>query len=134
MIKIIRIKSYSSIWSVEGVLYAVGDVKLPFPFTFSQVGWFVGSLVTVFFLSDVPPVSLIENSLIKYVGIPVLIAWFMSQKSFDGKSPIVYLVSLISYFFRPKLTYGGKKIYKKRKYKLNDEITAVRSDVSELAD
>jgi len=46
-----KIRSYSSIWSVEGILYAVGNVNLPFPMTFSQVGWFVGSFTLLLLLS-----------------------------------------------------------------------------------
>ena len=36
-----KIRSYSSIWSVEKVIYAINDMRLPFPITFSQMAWFV---------------------------------------------------------------------------------------------
>lgn len=36
-----KIRSYTSIWSVEKVLYAINDVNLPFPVTFTQMTWFM---------------------------------------------------------------------------------------------
>ena len=42
-----KIKSYTSIWSVEKVIYAINDFQLPFPLTFSQMAWFVVSLFVV---------------------------------------------------------------------------------------
>ena len=39
-----KIRSYTSIWSVEKVLYSINDFKLPFPITFTQMAWFVMSV------------------------------------------------------------------------------------------
>jgi len=41
----------------------------------------------VMLLGNLPPLSLINGALLKYVGIPVGLTWFMSQKTFDGKKP-----------------------------------------------
>jgi len=40
-----KIRSYTSIWSVEKVLYSINDFKLPFPITFTQMAWFVVSVL-----------------------------------------------------------------------------------------
>lgn len=32
-----KIKSYTGIWNVEKVLYAINDFNLPFPVTFTQI-------------------------------------------------------------------------------------------------
>ncbi|MCB7450001.1 TcpE family conjugal transfer membrane protein, partial [Enterococcus gallinarum] len=40
-----KIKSYTSIWAVEKVIYAINDFQLPFPVTFNQMAWFVLSLL-----------------------------------------------------------------------------------------
>ena len=32
-----KIKSYTGIWNVEKVLYAINDFNLPFPVTFSEI-------------------------------------------------------------------------------------------------
>ncbi|BDP59341.1 hypothetical protein EfmJHP38_02790 [Enterococcus faecium] len=38
------IHGYTSIWSVEKVLYSINDFRLPFPITFTQMTWFVVSI------------------------------------------------------------------------------------------
>ena len=37
-----KMKSYTGIWNVEKVLYAINDFNLPFPVTFTQITWKVG--------------------------------------------------------------------------------------------
>lgn len=122
------IKSYSKVWNVEGTMYAIGDVNLPFPVTYSQIEWFIVSLVLVFIFNDVPPISLIDNWLIKFFGIPVGMAVLMSKMEFDGKKPVYFIKSYIEFLFRSKLTYGYKSIVKSKRYKICDYIT-VRGDM-----
>lgn len=124
-----QIKSYTSIWSVEKVFYAIQDLNLPFPVTFSQMAWFIVVLFIVIFFGDVPPLSFIDGALLKYIGIPVGITWFMSQKTFDGKKPFNFMKTVIAYAFRPKLTYAGKPV-RLREETLDTEITIVRSEKS----
>ena len=66
-----KIRSYSSIWSVEKVIYAINDMRLPFPITFSQMAWFVACEFAVLALGGLPPLSMIDGALLKYFGIPV---------------------------------------------------------------
>jgi hypothetical protein len=47
-----KIRSYTSIWSVEKVLYSINDFRLPFPITFTQMTWFVVSLFAVMILGN----------------------------------------------------------------------------------
>lgn len=56
-----KIRSYTSIWSVEKVLYSINDFRLPFPITFTQMTWFVVSLFAVMILGNLPPLSMIEG-------------------------------------------------------------------------
>lgn len=123
-----KIRSYTSIWSVEKVLYAINDLQLPFPITFTQMTWFVVSLLAVILFGNVPPLSLIGGALLKYVGLPAALTWFMSQKTFDGKKPYGFLKSILSYWLRAKVTYAGKTV-KLQKQKLNEAITIVRSEM-----
>ena len=127
-----KLKSYTSIWSVEKVIYAINDFKLPFPITFSQMAWFVGSLFLVMMLSDLPPLSFIDGALLKYIGIPVGITWFMNQKTFDGKKPYRFIQTLLIYFLRPKVTFSNKEI-KFKKEKMTYYATIVRSELIELS-
>ena len=115
-----KIKSYTSIWSVEKVIYAINDFQLPFPLTFSQMAWFVVSLFVVILFGELPPFNMIDGAFLKYFGIPVAFTWFVSQKTFE------FLKSCISFFLRPKVTYAGKAI-KLKNEKFNTAVTAVRS-------
>ena len=105
-----KIKSYTGIWNVEKVLYAINDFNLPFPVTFTQITWFVITEFIIILFGDIPPLSMIEGAFLKYFGIPVALTWFMSQKTFDGKKPYSFLKSQITYALRPKITYAGKAV------------------------
>ncbi|HGM4082876.1 TPA: conjugal transfer protein [Listeria monocytogenes] len=128
-----KIRSYTSIWSVEKVIYAINDLQLPFPVTFTQMTWFVFSLLFIVLFGSIPPLSFINGALLKYLGIPVGITWFMSQKTFDGKKPYGFLKSIITYFLRAKTTYAGKAV-KLHSQKLNEQITIVRSELYGIPD
>ncbi|XUC83573.1 conjugative transposon membrane protein [Enterococcus sp. DIV2379] len=123
-----KIRSYTSIWSVEKVLYAINDLQLPFPITFTQMTWFVVSLLMVILFGNIPPLSFIDGALLKYVGLPAALTWVMSQKTFDGKKPYGFLKSILSYWLRPKVTCAGKTV-KLQNQKLNEAITIVRSEL-----
>ena len=123
-----KIRSYTSIWNVEKVIYAINDLRLPFPITFTQMTWFVLTLFLVIFLANVPPLSFINGALLKYLGIPGFIAWFMSQKSFDGKKPVGFVRSIYRYYTEPKVTYAEKKVSEQRII-IQPSITYVRSEV-----
>ncbi len=127
-----KIKSYTGIWTVEKVLYAINDMQLPIPVTFTQITWFVLTMFFVIIFSGIPPLSLIDSALLKYVGIPITITWLMSKKSFDDKKPINFLKSVISYQLRSKQTFSGKKLEIK-KYTYNQSYTIVRSDIFEVS-
>ena len=122
-----KIRSYTSIWSVEKVLYSINDFRLPFPITFTQMTWFVVSLFAVMILGNLPPLSMIEGAFLKYFGIPVAFTWFMSTKTFDGKKPYGFLKSVIAYALLPKLNYTRKKVTLGRNQP-QEAITAVRSE------
>lgn len=122
-----KLKSYTRIWSVDKVIYAINDFRLPFPITFNQMTWFVLSLMIVMLLGNLPPLSFIDGALLKYIGIPLALTWFMSKKSFDGKKPYGFLKSVLSYYCRPKVIYAGKPI-KLQTRTMNAAMTAVRSE------
>lgn len=122
-----KIRSYTSIWTVEKVLYSIQDFKLPFPITFTQMTWFVFSLVVVMLFGNVFPLSLLEGAFLKYFGIPIALTLLMCQKTFDGKKPYGFLKSVFAYLLRPKRTYAGKTVKLKKEY-ISESITAVRSD------
>lgn len=126
-----RIKSYTSIWNVEKVLYALGDLTLLFPLTFTQIAWLVFSEITILTLRNMPPFSIIDNPLINYGMIPGGITWFMSQKTFDGMKPRTFLKSVVSYLLRPKETYMGNPVKVAGRVTINEAVTTVRSEIRE---
>lgn len=121
-----KIKSYTSIWNVEKVIYAINDFQLPFPITFNQMAWFVVALFAVILFGELPPLSMIDGAFLKYFGIPAALTWFMSQKTFDGKKPFGFLKSALTFCIRNKVTYAGKPV-KLGKDTFQPAITTVRS-------
>ncbi|WP_354087078.1 conjugal transfer protein [Clostridium algidicarnis] len=109
------------------MIYAINDLQLPFPITFTQMTWFIVSLLVMILFGNLPPLSMIDGALLKYLGIPVGLTWFMSQKTFDGKKPYGFLKAIILYGSRSKVTYAGK-VVKLQSQKLKEAITIVRSE------
>lgn len=118
-----KLKSYSNIWKVERILYAVNDVNLPFPVTFHQIGWAVMSEVAMIYFG-----GFIPDWGIRYIGVPLAVTLLMSKVTFDGKKPYNYFRAMLLYAFRPKVTFGGKRVTR-RKEKVIENITMVRSEI-----
>ncbi len=79
-----KIRSYTSIWSVEKVLYSINDFRLPFPITFTQMTWFVVSLFAVMILTC--PLSMIEEHFSNTLGFLWLSHGLCLQKLLMVKS------------------------------------------------
>ena len=67
-----KIKSYTGIWNVEKVLYAINDFNLPFPVTFTQITWFVITEFIIILFGDMPPLSMIEEHFSNTSVFPLL--------------------------------------------------------------
>ena len=122
-----KLRSYSSVWKVEQVIYSFGDAKLPTPVTVTQLLWLAASGVLVLTFRKVPPLAFVHNPLI-LCCIPFSVTWFMSKKTFDGKKPYKFLQGVIAYALRPKVTFAGKPV-RLKKHRENAEITVVRSEI-----
>ena len=80
-----KIRSYTSIRSVEKVLYSINDFRLPFPITFTQMTWFVVSLFAVMIFTTCPSFhdrGSISQILWDSCGFHMVYVY----KTFDGKS------------------------------------------------
>lgn len=122
-----QVKSYTSIWNVEKVIHAIGDINLLFPVAITQIGYFAGAAVVCFMVRSLPPFVYIKSTVI-WIAICIGIAYLMSKKSFDGKNPYRFLCSAFNYLIRPKETYAGKRVIYRKKT-VNEYITAVRRDI-----
>ena len=133
-----KLKSYTGIWSVEKVVYAINDFNLPFPVSLSQMAWFVVSLLLVILLSKLPPLNLIKGAFLKYLGIPLFLTVFMNGKSFDDKKPHSFIKSVLLFLLRPKVSILGKsvKIHKGvvKKVRLKESVVNVNSFLASPTD
>ena len=76
-----KIKSYTGIWNVEKVLYAINDFNLPFPVTFTQITWFViTEFIIIHSVWGYSPLSMIEEHFSNTL-VFLLLTWFMSPEN-----------------------------------------------------
>ncbi|EAF3529880.1 conjugal transfer protein [Listeria seeligeri] len=122
-----KIKSYTGIWNVEMVLHAIGDLKLPFAVTGSQIVWFVVLMLIMITLNDVPPFNFTQSVLFKDIAIPFALTWFVSKKTFDGKKPYSFLLSIISYYARRKVTTKQRAVKLNQRFIIEEEIPIIRT-------
>lgn len=120
-----NIKVFTKVWNVEKLVYRINDINLPFVVSTSQIKYFITSFMFFLIFGKLPIVSLVSNSVFNKIGLSILIALGLSKLKFDGKSPISFLKSVITYFNRGRLTTKGKKV-KVQKYTFNKTITVVR--------
>ena len=111
-----KIRSYKRVWNFERVLHSIYDFALPKVFTFTQIGWFLGTLGVVVLLSNTILLNWLNNYLIKFIVIPVGISWFMCQKTFDGKKPHKFIYSVVNYHLKRKVRFADKPIKFQKKY------------------
>lgn len=75
-----RIKSFTRIWKVDKVLYAIEDIKLPVPLTFTQLAWLGASELFVIIFAKVPPFSNM-SFIMRNLVVPIAITMLMSKKT-----------------------------------------------------
>ena len=81
-----KIKSYTGIWNVEKVLYAINDFNLPFPVTFTQITWFVITEFIIILFGDIPPLSMIEGAFLNTSVFPLLSLGLCRRKPLTERS------------------------------------------------
>jgi len=114
-----RVRSFTGIWRVQKILYAVGDTQLPFPLPFAWIAWFVVTLVVMLLFGG------ILSGIWRYGVIPAGVATVMGRLTFEGKRPDRFLGSVFSYALGAKMTFAGARV-KSSKDKINTRVTAVR--------
>jgi hypothetical protein len=103
-----KVLTYTNIWSTERKIYAFGDISLPAPVSFKQIGlflligapWFlIMGILHVPFVSDNPfPMML-------WIGPPLLLAMAGNKKVLEDKSVFEFLSSQIAFLMEPKKIY-----------------------------
>jgi len=113
-----RIRSFTGIWRVQKILYAVGDKSLPVPLPFAWIAWYVITLVVMLMFGG------FLSGLWRYGVIPAGVATVMGRLTFEGKRPDRFLRSVITHTLGTKLTFAGKRVTPRRE-KADIRITAV---------
>ena len=93
--KKIIIYSYIKVWKVEKKIYAIQNLRFPFPVAPWFAGYFVGSLIFCFILSVMIPGLNWIPGVVRLGVCPYGIAKFLMTQKLDGKNPLFYLKDLI---------------------------------------
>lgn len=121
-----RIKSYTGIWGVEKVIYAINDWTLPRPITFTQICWGTAFFILSLVMAGFPPFIFKDSMIMNNVAIPAFMAWFVSKKTFDGKKPYFFLLSIVRYFIRGKNSTRNKTVKLRTQKDGESHITVAR--------
>lgn len=93
-----KIRSYTSIWNVEKVLYAINDVNLPFPVTFTQITWFVLTEFIIILFADLPPLSMIEGAFFNspFLKLHLRLMWSVVRLSCSAFPSVSWIYGFLS--------------------------------------
>jgi len=119
-----RVRSFFGIWTVPKLLYAIGDLSLPRPVNLRSAMIFA-VVAAALILTGGWPFGFISNPFVVHVGIPVGIAFLLSRPTFEGRRPDQFLLAVLKYMFRPKLSFAGSPV-KPGKHRSQIKITVVR--------
>jgi hypothetical protein len=87
-----QIRVYNQVFRIEKTVYSIQGITLPIPVSYRQLAFFVGALFVMLLLNTIPPFNWIEYYLVKFLGIPILVSWFFTRKTLDGKAPHRFLL------------------------------------------
>ncbi|MBA4493652.1 TcpE family conjugal transfer membrane protein [Paenactinomyces guangxiensis] len=120
-----QIRVYNQVFRIEKTVYSVQGINLPLPVSYRQMAFFVGTLLVMVFLNKFPPISWIDYFLIKFVAIPVIVAWFFTRKTLDGKAPHRFILRYLEHLFKAHHFARYQELEKPRDncYKYTGEVT-----------
>ena len=97
-----RIRTYAQVWRLERVIYQIEGISLPFAVTVQQVGVFFTVAAAMALLARILP-FLDQIGLVgRYLLIPALASWFLTQQKLDGKAPHRWLWGMLRYWSGPR--------------------------------
>ena len=104
-----KVLTYTNIWSTERKIYAFGDISLPTPISFKQIGLFVLVGVPWFTLMLLFGISVTGGPwhFMLWFGPPIALSIIGNKKLLEDKSIFEYISSQIKFFFEPKDIYDG---------------------------
>jgi hypothetical protein len=123
-----RIETHHNFWNLKTTLYSIEGKVLPIPISSTSVFYYGCIFMLVILISKVPGLKLIlelpyiENPMIKYIGIPVFLGYFLEHIKLDGKAPYIYLLDLIRFSISPKVFEQFKEIKIPKSKKINKKV------------
>lgn len=96
-----RLRVYNNVFKIEKTVYSIQGINLPVPVSYRQMAFFVATLFIMILLNMLPPLNLVNFYLLKFIGIPVLSAWFFTKQTLDGKAPHRFLWRYFEHYFSP---------------------------------
>ncbi|HLN61485.1 MAG TPA: conjugal transfer protein [Symbiobacteriaceae bacterium] len=97
-----RIRTYAQVWRLERVIYQIEGISLPFAVTVQQVGVFFTVAAAMALLARVLPFLGQIGLVGRYLLIPALASWFLTQQKLDGKAPHRWLWGMLRYWSGPR--------------------------------
>lgn len=106
-----KVLTYTNIWSTERKIYAFGDISLPTPVSFKQIGLFLLIGAPWFIVLGILQVPLISDSpfpMMLWFGPPLFLSVMGNKKLLEGKSVFEFIGSQINFLMEPKNIYDGE--------------------------
>lgn len=91
------------------VFYHIQRMKLPFPISLPELVIFAAGEALSVYLSRFAFYHVL-GFWIRFILLPVGLAWVLSRMELEGRAPHLFFSSLIRYAIRPKLFARGKPI------------------------
>jgi hypothetical protein len=121
-----QIRVYNQVFRIEKTVYSIQGISLPIPVSYRQLAFFTGALFLMILLNEIPPLSWVHYFLVKFVGIPILIAWFFTRKTLDGKAPHRFLLRYFEHLMSHHQFARYQKLEKAKGFYRYDGVVSYR--------
>lgn len=105
-----KVLTYTNIWATERKLYAFGDINLPAPVSFKQMGLFIIIGIPWFLLLSLFQIKFISGNpflMMLWILPPLLLSVVGSKKLLENKSVFEFIGSQLNFLMEPKNIYDG---------------------------
>lgn len=123
-----RINTYHNFWNLKTTLYSIEGKVLPIPIGSTLIFYYGFILAVIIIIGKIPLVNMIfmlpyiENPLFRYIGLPVVMGYFLEHIKLDGKAPYIYALDLIRFIIKPKVYEGYTEVKVPRSKKINETL------------
>lgn len=101
-----QIRNFTNFWNIDRKIYSIYDLQLPAPVSLRAIGIFVGTAIPYWGVLILAGLGLSLETLIVWLGLPIIAALIGNRPIFEGKSLIDYISSRIKFIFESKRYKG----------------------------